>query len=752
MWLIATLTLVAALARRDAIVGDAIDGLVPTDHRPTIDSTWVVLEIGERERDEGGEIIEIGEVAEGDAASEGPAARERLEAAAAAIHAALPGAWTPIAPPAQEAAAWLESHVLYLVPPTRHRELAARVTPAAIDGAIAGIRARLSSPLFAATGEEPRRDPLGLRALLGDAALGLTAAPGRAEATAAGDLIAADGRALLLELRGEGPASATVERARAAIDDRAIRMKAAGEPLRRERSAEAVTRGLPRAPVSAAALALLVLALGLRAAAPVLMIVAATASGLATLAALGGPIDLLTLPLLVALVGVAGEGLVQRQTIAASGWAAPAITALALFPLLLAPYPLWQRWALAWALAALALFVALRLIGAALPGRLLAGRGLALHLRPWPPLAIVLSAGFLGAGAFAAESLEIRGPAAIELGDRDLEETRAAVRRDFFDPARIVSVSSRGDDLEDALGASIADAAAIVEGLGGELRHLDAPGALVIDAAAIDARREALEALEIPARMIDLEAAIKGAGLRVSAFAEVLKGAADLDSTPSATAALGGPLRGWIASHALIDDDGGDGVVLRSRAFIDGELDGDALPRGDGGRTQLRGPAVADDRDVQRLRGRLGLYAAAGLWIGALILWLATRDLALALAAAITAVASECGVLLLLLALDLPLGAPLLPALLLVGASGMIAGGRACRAIDRGAPLLAGAMLLSSLAQVAAGIALIATREPLWQAFGSALAGGAALAPGLGIFAAPGLYALLRRLTRERRG
>ncbi|MCA9662853.1 MAG: hypothetical protein KC486_31225, partial [Myxococcales bacterium] len=168
MWLIATIVLLAVALRRDApLVDGALDSLVPVDERDPSASIWLRLAADLPAIGDDPEAHEVDEEAESDP----------LGDAAAKIHARLGERWSPIAPPAQETTAWLDANLLYLIPPERHAELGRRLDPEAVNAAAAGIRARLSSPLFAAAGDEPRRDPLGLRELLGDAALGLRGIP-----------------------------------------------------------------------------------------------------------------------------------------------------------------------------------------------------------------------------------------------------------------------------------------------------------------------------------------------------------------------------------------------------------------------------------------------------------------------------------------------------------------------------------------------------------------------------------------------
>jgi hypothetical protein len=101
-------------------------------------------------------------------------------------------------------------------------------------------------------------------------------------------------------------------------------------------------------------------------------------------------------------------------------------------------------------------------------------------------------------------------------------------------------------------------------------------------------------------------------------------------------------------------------------------------------------------------------------------------------------------VLAVMVPLKMPLGPHLVPALLLVGASALVAGARACRAVDLGRPFYAVGLLVTGLCQVVAGLALMATGVPLWAQIGLCVAIGSSIASGAGLFVAPGLARLLR--------
>ncbi|MEZ4452766.1 MAG: hypothetical protein R3B09_25115 [Nannocystaceae bacterium] len=735
LWIITTGALILAVGLwRPLTARGELDGLVPAERRDvhTRSTTWLVVEVTDA----------LGSL-DGDDDPHAPS--HRLLRAADRLHRALDGRWVPIAAPVQEVSVWLDRHLLFLVTPTEHARLAERLTPEAMKAAAQGIRARLTSPLFTASGEEPRRDPLGLRPLLASS-IGRAADDG-AQATAAGDLLSGDGRRLLIEVRGDDDPTTLTDRARAAIADPGVRVAAIGEALREANARAQVREGLRGPPITAAALVLMILALGTRGVRTALILTGAAIVAAIVASLWIGEVDLASVTLLPILLALAGEGVIDRRRISGVGRAAPLLLAAALAPLLLAPYPTWQAWALPWALAVILFFAIVHGVApAALADAEPAGsppRGPALRLRPRPWIAASIAALVVAVAVVVAPAATLVGPAAPPLRDPAAAD-EAAMRRDFFDPRAVVTVDRSGDDLADALVRSI-DAAAILERPGAPARLVDAPGSLIVDDDELERRAEALAGLAVPARMRALEGAIADAGMRPSAFAEFLHGAAELDDRPSAARALAGPLRAWIDAHTRAD---GEAVVLRSRAFF---ADVDAIPPelADDGAT---GAALVDASERARLPRRLGIVAAVGLWIGALITWLTGRSLAVAVAAALTGGLAELGVIALLVALGLPLGPAMLPALLLIGALGVITGARAGRSIDGDEPLAIGPTILGALAWIAGGVALLAAPEPLWQAIGAVIAGGSALALGLGLVVAPGLTHLLARLLREAGG
>jgi hypothetical protein len=142
---------------------------------------------------------------------------------------------------------------------------------------------------------------------------------------------------------------------------------------------------------------------------------------------------------------------------------------------------------------------------------------------------------------------------------------------------------------------------------------------------------------------------------------------------------------------------------------------------------------------------RLGLAVGVQLWLGAFLVWLATRRIPVAIAAALAGAAVQAGVLLAMHTLGVALSPALLPVFLIAGAAATVASARACRASSSGTPVFATGVLATGVAQAAAGLALAASPVPLWADIGVAAAAGSLLASGVGLFVGPGLAALLSR-------
>src|SRR5690606_34031182 len=142
------------------------------------------------------------------------------------------------------------------------------------------------------------------------------------------------------------------------------------------------------------------------------------------------------------------------------------------------------------------------------------------------------------------------------------------------------------------------------------------------------------------------------------------------------------------------------------------------LTASDGAPLDLRGPGVFARAEHGRFSARAGALAAAGAWLSALVVWLATRRLALALALALAAVVAQCGLLALLYLLGRSFGPLTLPVFLLAGTAAAVAGLRALRALAAGRPWLDVGRLAHALGPLAAALALLAAPEPIWRSLG----------------------------------
>ncbi len=703
----------------------------------------------------------------------------------------LPGHF-PLAPPPAEARGWIDAHILYRIAPAQHAALAARLEPATMRAASAGIHARLASPLFGVGDESPRRDPLGLRALATEEPGFLRAGPGPI-ATASGDLLSADGRTLLLYLRTGWSATylhawvSAQLAARFAVDTgievSVLPITVNAAPT--ERSPLRLVDLL--AAVFAASI--LVLALGLRRTRTALVLVGVVAVVSPLLVLLADGTGVLDTPVLLALLGLA---LALAPGVGAAGPGPSLRLALALAPLLLLPYPLWQRWAWVWATGLLLLAAAIRGLAPPLL-RLCAARPPAQTLtagmparRHWPPLAaLALCAALLALGTWSSRhAAELR---------HDLGAGDVALAAEFFAPSRVAELRATGTDEAAALTAAVDDAARL-EALGPEVaRRIDAPGSLLLGEAEASARQAALASLDLPGRIDLLRVALTEQGLRPDAFGEFIR-ALDPNRQPTPQAALAGPLAGWLATRLEHGDgknesDGEDHgeIAALSRVVLAEALPVDlALPAG------LHGPAVFAHDEARSRAARLGLVLAAATWLSAFLTWLAARSLALALTAALVGLSAQAGALALVVAaagVALPF---LLPALLLVGACAAELTGRRCsepvpqdmhkapvpgdmhkapvpedmqKAPVPGdmqnapvpgdtpappAPATTTPRAAVALAcQVAPALVLLASPEPAWRSFGLVLGFGGLLGFMLATHAAPTLCALLGRLTGE---
>ena len=729
-WLVACAWLFMLVSERGVPISGDLEGLVPEEHRARADESLLLLEHGDEQEGSPGALL----------------------AAASAVADVLGAQRVPIAAPRGDMEAWLDAHALFLLPAEAHDDLADRLGNEAITASIEGVRARLSSPLHGMMGDDVRRDPLGLAGMMRNkvarSATDRPMGPSHlAEPTAAGDLLAADGDALLMALRTDRPAAVVLAEVRGVIDPDVSAVILG--PSQRSDGARQIVEA-QRWPVMAALVCGLVIVLGmaLRAVRPILAIVACIASGVFALVVLDVPLGVFSLPMLVLLAGFACEGALHLQRISQRGWPAAIVLGTVLLPLQLSPYPEWRSWSVSWLLGVAIIMFVLRLVLPAMltvMGASTAWTRRGFDLRPMRVTAVVVTVAVLGAGAYAAERLEYRGVDRIELGERTRPAAMARLAEAFFDPSLVAEAHSEGGDAVAALERAAIDTELLSALVPGEAVRIDGPGHVVLLQPELERRRAALAGLDLRNRMQELRSALESRGFRPDAFGEFIRGASDLETMPSAATAVQGPLGPWIDRFVETTP---DGVVIGSRVHLVPDPDA-AVPNvvdDQGRRVELRGPVVAARRDRDRFRDWLGIYALTAIWLGALAVWLGTRSLPVALSAAFAALVTQTAVLLVMLALGRPLGPHMVPAFLLVGAAATIASGRACRAIDLNRPLHAMGLIVTSACQVVAGLALVTTGVPVWTEIGLVAAAGAAIASGTGLFVAPGMARLLRRV------
>jgi hypothetical protein len=628
----------------------------------------------------------------------------------------------------------------------------------AIGAGVQSLRARLSSPLFGVSGEGARRDPLGLRALV-DAQAGELGhvrvddeqldAP---EVTPSGDLLARSGRRLLIQLVTERPTDALTADVQEQVADLPVRVSLLGGDANIASARRTIEEhGSPLVIVTLAGLTL-VLALALRRARPVLAVIPCLATGAAVLATMVAVFDMLSLPFVALLLGFGCEGALRLQRISQRGWPAAAVLATALAPLWLSPYPQWKTWSWTWLIGFVATIAILRLVLPALLTLLrssVAWPGQGFVLTPMPMLAVLLSLGLLGGGSWSTSVLRYEASHDIPQGDAQRQADHDALEEHFFSPALIAEARSFGEDPAAALERAAVDARLLADLVPTYATRIDSPGSFVVRKEQLESRRNSLAQIGLRQRMTELHEALEARGLRADAFGEFLRSASDLDAIPSTEAALEGPLGEWIGRYV---DEAGDRTSIRSSVELppDPDTPVPSVERAAGDLVTLKGPVVAARHDRVSFGDWLGIYTLCALWLGALLVWLGTRSLAIAVSAAFTALAAQSGLLLAMVLLGMPMGPHLLPAFLLVGAAAVVASARACRAIDLRRPVVAASLLATTTCQIAAGLALMSTGEPLWQKMGLVITLGCALASGTGFFIAPGFCSMLRRFSRHR--
>lgn len=783
----ALLTVVASLS---LLIGPApwsgqIDGLVPEVHRSQAGRVLVLLRV---------DADKLAELATKPGSDESPADDSTqldphtiLAEAGFAIEEAFPDERVPLAPPKTEITRWLDAHALYLLPIDTHAALAERLSDAAMLAQVQSLAARLSSPLYSVSGDQPRRDPLGIRELTANEAgrLGHVAElPGAHAPTvgANGDLISAGGDRALIALLTTRPPNELQDELAAALETMPIQIELIDPRLQTASVAAKVGQSAWTLLGGCFAGLVLLLSITLRKVAPVLILTACLAAGWVQVMWLGlslglAQLDVFSLALSMLLLAVGCDAALRLPEIGRRGWASTLMLALALVPLWLSPYPVWQRWALLWPLAFLLLALSLRVVlpillelaraelfSRPVPAEQSFSRPVPAEQSRWsarttprPVVALLACVGLCAAASWLAPQLHYRAPDRIPLIDDEQRLRERELTEHFFDPSMIVEVRTPADaDREASLGtpeAAALDAAAESIGPLAQLvpaaaHRIDSPASFVLPQGELEARKQALAKLKLGERMEKLQLMLVDRGLRSEAFSEFVHATADIDDLPSAAAALDGPLGPWIRGYARVDDDGQ--TTLRGRVELRGR---DGLPVASLTDAQLaelpplRGPAIAAMIDQREFTSRLLLVLVAGWWLTALLVWLGTRELTRAIACALVAASAQAGLVVALALLEQPGGPQLLPVLVLVGAAASLTGARACRDTEGEPPMLA-KLLVSSGCQAVVGIVMLSSSQPLWRELGLALALGSVLASGLGMTVTPGLAALLRRTSR----
>lgn len=760
----ALLTIVASIAtlRTPPAWSGELEGLLPEHDRSPRDRVLVLLRVHLD--------VDVG-AQPGEGRTDGDDEldpRTLLAEAGFAIEEAFPDRRVPLAPPKTEITRWLDAHALYLLPIETHAALAERLADEAMRAQVQGLVARLSSPLYAVSGDQPRRDPLAVHELTDREAgrLGHVAeVPGSdaPQVSASGDLIAAGGDRALIALLSEADEDLEQLRTKleAAIEPLPISIALIHPRVRQTALALALQRDAPALVGACLAGLVLLLSLSLRKVAPVLVLVALLGSIALVLSWAAPGLDVLSLAVVIVALGLSCDLGLQLPRIGKRKLAAPLMIAGALAPLWLSPYPLWHGWAVVWPAALLSAALVLRLVFPAL----LALLGSELTWQPptlrWTPSAIVallVCVGLCGTAIGVAPQLSYRAQLPMALSESDAELERELIEH-FFDPSMVVEARTRADpdqdpDQDEQLGnpaAAALDAAAselkpLAALVPGEARRVDTPASFVLPRAELEARKQALARLKLGERMEVLKLLLAERGLRAEAFTEFVHGAADIEDLPSSAAALDGPLGPWIRAYLTGE---GPETELRTRVELRGRA---SLPIVTFSRERmaelppLRGPAIAAMVDQRELSRRFGLVLVAGAWLTALLVWLGTASLGIALAAALVGVTSQAGVVVGLSLLDQPIGPQLLPVLLVVATAAALAGARACAAVARGESIAWPPIVTAAACLLVAGAALLSSAQPLWRELGVALAIGSVLACSLGLFVAPGLARLLRGL------
>lgn len=670
-------------------------------------------------RNDPGDALLLLAIAEGSEAS-----TEDLLLAATQLRERFADAWAPLGPPANEMAGWLDAHALLLMPPQTHGELRERLGDAAIDDAVAMVRARMSSPFFLVHGADARRDPLGLRTLTRQAAAGFgreqSATPTGAQTTGSGDLLSADGRALLLLLRRPADEVPLSELART-LEPAGLTVAEVGHASTKDRASARLDQHWRRLPwLLLCGLLALLSVLHRRALPPIALVGSLGALVLAT-ARLHGTLEFATLPVLAALAVVPLLALRHGGRFDPLAWL---LLGSAWAGLWFCPVLPWPTWSFAWPLACLAAATVVGLVGAGLR-RTGASRGETSRAQPtaiaWRSATVVAIGSVLGLAAWQDARF-------APLHTSELDAPPPALLRNFFDPRAIVWTHVEASTPEAALEAAAVSARAWLELPPGAVVRVDSPGNIVLPAAEIAARRHALVELDLTSRLQVLEAALQTRGFRPAAFGEFLRSAANPHVVPSAEAALQSPLGRWIERYL---ERNGEETTVRTELWLPEDA---TTPLPDPANGELRGPAIAD-RSLRPGLPRAFVTAwLVQLWIGALMIWLPRRDLRTALVAAAMGVTSVGFIAALVTRVfELAWTTSAFPMLLLASALAMVSTVRA----RAGGSRTDDAIL--ALAPCIAGLALASLRDPEFYAPALVLGLCGVLSLATGRYVAPGL-------------
>ncbi len=710
----------------DARIEGDVDGLLPPDHRAAPDAGYLLVQ------------------------HNGDLSGDELLSVADRVHEVLDSAWIPIVAPAAEREGWLDAHALYLLPTSTHDALAERLSDDNIRASVDALRSSMSSAFFGLTMSESRRDPLRLRELTAGvearASWDAPALASQAAPTPGGDLLAHDGRSLLMATRSTRSGEDLAALASQAVGD-SVRITDVGPTARRHDAEAAANEALPNALWIALASMTLVIAATMRnVRRTVAALLCMLCGGLAC--AVFVPLTPLSAPLFILALGVASGATLPLARVSSGGWAGLLILAGALAPLAVLEFELWTRWAPLWAGAIVIMQGTTRIV---LPALLKifrvpeTDRNHRIVLRPSPPFAVALALGTILGGWWAVGGLRIRGADRLEVAPAS--KAAAHMRETYFDPGLVAAAYTDGDNIEQALTRSADDARLLATLIPTEARVVDTPGALVLPAEELARRRVGLDKLHLDERLTKLRELLSARGFRPAAFGEFLRSAADPDRVPTPAAALDGPLGPWIRGY-VIERPGGVALEARIHLAPDPDVLPPALQTPDGRTLLVQGPAIGGRTQASSFLKRLGLAAGAQLWLGAFVVWLAVRRFSVAIASGLAGVSVQAGVLLALRLLDVSLSPALLPIFLLTGAAATVAAAGACRASDSGTPVFASGVLAAGVAQATAGLALAASPIALWADMGLAATAGSLLASGIGLFVGPGLAALLERASR----